>query len=229
ITMAVMKFDTLRFEKLDFKELIDNQQTISQHVQIKNGSVSLYNDKRYPKKSSSKIGKSPQQQLMKVKQLIKIDTVFVENVDVLYGEYSAKFNKEGVITFNNARGTLTNVTNDSTHLVKDKFMRADLQAKIMNAGLLKIQFGFDMLSKDGYHTYKGSLGRMQATAFNKILTPLLNAEIASGNIRSISFNFQANDYRNWGDFRFRSEERRVGKECRYVWSVYNNIKKVENE
>ncbi|WP_156305301.1 AsmA family protein [Sphingobacterium endophyticum] len=202
ITMAVMKFDTLRFERLDFKELIDNQQTVAQNVQIKNGSVSLYNDKRYPKKSSSKLGKSPQQQLMKVNQLIKIDTVFVENVDVLYGEYSAKFNKEGVITFNNARGTLTNVTNDSTHLVRDKYMRADLQAKIMNAGLLKIQFGFDMLSKDGYHTYKGSLGRMQATAFNKILTPLLNAEIASGNIRGISFNYQANDYRNWGDFRF---------------------------
>ncbi|WP_409151904.1 hypothetical protein [Sphingobacterium sp. BS-2] len=202
ITMAVMKFDTLRFEKLDFKELIDNQQTISQHVQIKNGSVSLYNDKRYPKKSSSKIGKSPQQQLMKVKQLIRIDTVFVDNVDVLYGEHSAKYNKEGIITFNHAKGTLTNVTNDSTLLAKDKFMRADLQARIMNAGLLKIQFGFDMLSKDGFHTYKGSLGRMQAPAFNKILTPLLNAEIASGNIRSISFNFQANDYRNWGDFRF---------------------------
>lgn len=202
ITMAVMKFDTLRFEKLDFKELIDNQQTISQHVQIKNGSVSLYNDKRYPKKSSSKIGKSPQQQLMKVKQLIRIDTVFVDNVDVLYGEHSAKYNKEGIITFNHAKGTLTNVTNDSTMLAKDKFMRADLQARIMNAGLLKIQFGFDMLSKDGFHTYKGSLGRMQAPAFNKILTPLLNAEIASGNIRSISFNFQANDYRNWGDFRF---------------------------
>lgn len=202
ITMAVMKFDTLRFEKLDFKELIDNQQTIAQHVQIKNGSVSLYNDKRYPKKSSSKIGKSPQQQLMKVKQLIRIDTVFVDNVDVLYGEHSAKYNKEGIITFNHAKGTLTNVTNDSTMLAKDKFMRADLQARIMNAGLLKIQFGFDMLSKDGFHTYKGSLGRMQAPAFNKILTPLLNAEIASGNIRSISFNFQANDYRNWGDFRF---------------------------
>ncbi|WFB63358.1 hypothetical protein PZ892_16995 [Sphingobacterium sp. WM] len=202
ITMAVMKFDTLRFEKLDFKELIDNQQTIAQHVQIKNGSVSLYNDKRYPKKSASKIGKSPHQQLMKVKQLIRIDTVYVDNIDVLYGEYSAKFHKEGVITFNKARGTLTNVTNDSTLLAKNKFMRADLQAKIMNSGLLKIQFGFDMLSKDGYHTYNGSLGRMQATSFNKILTPLLNAEISSGNIRSISFNFQANDYRNWGDFRF---------------------------
>ncbi len=202
ITMAVMKFDTLRFEKLDFKELIDNQQTIAENVQIKNGSVSLYNDKRYPKKGLSKVGNSPHQQLMKVKQLIRIDTVFLDNVDILYGEFSAKFGREGIITFNKAKGTLTNVTNDSLRLVKDKFMRADLQARIMNEGLLKIQFGFDMLSKEGYHTYKGSLGRMNATAFNKVLNPLLNAKISSGNIRSISFSYQANDHRNWGDFRF---------------------------
>lgn len=202
VTMAVLKFDTLRFEKLNFKQLIDDQQTIAQHVQIKNGSVSLYNDKRYPKKTVSKIGSSPHQQLMKVQKLIRIDTIFVDNIDVLYGEHSAKFNREGVITFNNARGTLTNVTNDSLSLVKNNLMKADLQAKIMNAGQLKIQFGFNMLSKDGAHTYKGSLGPMQATAFNKILRPLLNVEIASGNIRKINFNMSANDYRNWGDFRF---------------------------
>jgi len=107
-----------------------------------------------------------------------------------------------VITFNNARGTITNLTNDSLHLKQQKQMKANLSAKIMNAGNLNVQFGFDMLSKDGAHTYKGTLGPMQAPAFNKILKPLLNVEIASGNIRKVSFNMSANDYRNWGDFRF---------------------------
>ncbi len=202
VTMAVMKFDTLRLEKLNFKQLIDDQQTIAERIQIKNGSVSLYNDKRYPKKSVSKIGSSPHQQLMKVQKLIRIDTVFVDNIDVLYGEHSAKFNREGTITFNHAKGTITNLTNDSLALQKNRMMKANLSAKIMNAGNLNIHFGFDMLSKDGSHTYSGSLGSMQATSFNKILKPLLNVEIASGNIRKINFNMSANDYRNWGDFRF---------------------------
>lgn len=202
VTMAVLKFDTLRFEKLNFKQLIDDQQTIAEHVQIKNGSVSLYNDKRYPKKTVSKVGSSPHQQLMKVQKLIRIDTVFVDNIDVLYGEHSAKFNREGVITFNNANGTITNLTNDSLHLQQQKQMKANLSAKIMNAGSLNVQFGFDMLSKEGAHTYKGTLGPMQATSFNRILKPLLNVEIASGNIRKVSFNMSANDHRNWGDFRF---------------------------
>ncbi|MVZ66798.1 hypothetical protein GQF61_13125 [Sphingobacterium sp. DK4209] len=202
VTMAVMKFDTLRLEKLNFKQLIDDQQTIAERIQIKNGSVSLYNDKRYPKKATSKIGNSPHQQLMKVQKLIRIDTVFVDNIDILYGEHSAKFNREGTLTFNNAKGTITNLTNDSLSLQKDRMMKANLSAKIMNAGNLNIHFGFDMLSKDGSHTYSGTLGSMQATSFNKILKPLLNVEIASGNIRKINFNMSANDHRNWGDFRF---------------------------
>lgn len=202
VTMAVMKFDTLRFEKLDFKRVIDDQQTIAQNVQIKNGSVSLYNDKRYPKKTSNKIGKSPHQQLLKLKQLIHIDTVFLNNVDVLYGEFSAKFHQEGTITFNNATGIITNVTNDSLYLKDHRWMRANFSSKIMNAGLLKVQFGFDMLSKSGEHTYKGTLGGMNATSFNKILKPLLNVEIGSGNIRSLSFDMQGTDRKNWGNLRF---------------------------
>ena len=212
ITMAVMKFDTLRLEKLDFKRMIEYQQTIAQSVQIKNGSVSLFNDKRYPKKSSSKVGKSPHQLLMKTKQLIHIDSVFVDNIDLLYGEYSAKFNKEGTLTFNRANGIITNLTNDSVFLQNHRFMKADLQAHIMDAGLLKIHFGFDMLSKNGEHTYKGSLGRMNATAFNKILQPLLNVKISSGNIRGVNFDMQGNDTRNWGIFKFDYDHLKVNLE-----------------
>ena len=201
-TMVQMKFDTLRFQQMDFKELIDNQQTVAQSVQIKDGSVSLYNDKRYPTKAVSKIGRSPHQQLMKLKQLIRIDTVFVDDVDVLYGEHSAKFNKEGSITFENTKGILTHLTNDSTVLKENPMMKANLQTQIMGAGLLQIDLGFDMLSENGHHTYKGTLGRMQAAAYNRILRPLLQVEIGSGNIRRVRFDMQGTDRRNWGEFRF---------------------------
>ena len=201
-TMVVMKFDTLRFEKLNFKELIDNQQTIAQHVQIKDGSISLYNDKRYPKKAISKIGRAPHQMLMKVKQLVRLDSVLVNNIDILYGERSAKYNEEGVITFKGATGTLSNVTNDSLTLLTNKILQANLQAHVMGTGLLKLSMSLDMLSKEGAHSYKGSLGRMKATDFNRILQPLLKVKISSGNIRKITFDMHATDHKNWGDFRF---------------------------
>lgn len=202
VTMAVLKFDTLRVEHLDFKELIDNQKTLAAKVQLKNGAVDLSADKRYPKYPVVKIGHSPHQKLMKMTKLLRLDTVVVDNVSVTYHEMSGKYFREGSISFNHATGVLTNVTNDTMALKKDRFMRADLKARIMNTGSLHAKFGFDMLSPTGYHTYSGTLGPMQATAFDRILRPLLNVEITSGNIKHIAFNMEGTDRKNWGEFRF---------------------------
>ncbi|WP_159636604.1 hypothetical protein [Sphingobacterium composti Ten et al. 2007 non Yoo et al. 2007] len=209
VTMTVLKFDTLRVEQLNFQALIDNQQTIARKVQLKNGTVDLHADKRYPKYPIIKIGESPHQKLLKLKKLLSLDTVVVDNVTVTYHEMSGKFFREGSISFNNASGILTNVTNDSSALEKDKYMRADLRAKIMNSGNLHAKFGFDMLSKTGLHTYSGTLGPMKATAFNRILAPLLNVEIASGNIKKVAFNMQGTDRKNWGEFRFDYDDLKI--------------------
>lgn len=208
-TMAIMKVDSLSFEGLDIARLIDGQKIYAREAKLKNGSVSLYMDLRYPSTPKSQIGNSPHQQIMKLKQSIHVDTVHLDNIDVLYGETSKKYNQEGVITFNSATGVITNVTNDTTILAKDKFMRADLRARVMNSGNLHVIFGFDMLSKNGAHTYKGNLGAMKASAFNRIIKPLLNVEISSGNIRKITFDMAGTDYRNWGDFRFDYDDLKI--------------------
>src|SRR5690606_956290 len=200
VTRADLHFDTLYMEKLDFKKLIEEQQTIAQRVSVKNGHATLYGDKRYPKQPVNQIGQAPHQKLMRVKKRISVDTVFVKNIDVVYGEMSGKYHREGEISFNGATGTITNVTNDTVILSQDKYMRADLRAKVMGRGNLHAKFTFDMLSKTGEHTYNGTLGTMSATAFNRILDPLLNVGIRSGNIRGIRFNISGTDYRSRGDF-----------------------------
>lgn len=202
VTRADLHFDTLYMEKLDFKQLIEKQHTIARRAYIKNGYAKLYGDKRYPKQPVNQIGQAPHQKLIRVKKLIHLDTVFVKNVDVVYGEMSPKYYREGEISFNGATGILTNVTNDTLTLSKNKYMRADLRAKIMNSGNLHVKFTFDMLSKTGEHSYNGTLGSMNATAFNRILYPLMNVEIRSGNIRGIRFDISGTDYRSRGDFRF---------------------------
>ncbi|WP_164123492.1 hypothetical protein [Sphingobacterium sp. xlx-130] len=230
VTMAVLAFDTLRIEHLDFRRLIDNQQTVASKVQIKNGSVDLSADKRYPKYPVVKVGHSPHQQLMHAKKLLRLDTFLVDNISITYHEFSAKFGREGAISFDGARGTLTNVTNDTIALKKDQFMRADLVAKVMGSGRLHAKFGFDMLSKTGYHTYSGTLGAMNATAFNRILQPLLNVGIASGNIKKIAYNMEGTDRKNWGSFKFDYNDLKIdlpkkenGKKSKIVSFLVNQI------
>src|SRR5690606_23064643 len=79
----------------------------------------------------------------------------------------------------------------------------------MGTGSLHAVFGFDMLSADGHHSYKGSLGKMQATHFNKITAPLLALSFESGNIQHIHFDIQANDYKHWGELRFKYNDFKI--------------------
>lgn len=209
ITMVALQFDTLRFERLDFKRIIEDQQTIATKVQLKDGKIDLYSDKRYPKYPVNKIGQSPHQKLMQAVKLLRIDTLLVDNITVTYRQFSEKFHQEGVISFDHAQGYLTNVTNDTAALYKDKYMRANLSSNVMHKGVLHVKFGFDMLSADGFHTYQGTLGSMDATAFNRILHPLLNVEIASGNIHKVAFDMKGNDYKNWGEFRFDYDDLKI--------------------
>ena len=207
--LIFLDFDTIRLEKIRFREIFDSQRVSSKYVYVMGGKTSFHKDKRFQKDNVNKIGEAPHQKIMAVNQPFCFDTVFVKNVDLSYHEMSGKYLREGILTFQQAHGHMTNVTNDTSQLEKDKFMRADLQANLMGSGKLHALFGFDMLSKDGRHSYAGTLGNMEISAFNRIITPLLNLQFASGNIRRIRFDMQGNDYRNWGKFYFDYDQLKV--------------------
>lgn len=209
VTMSDLTFGQVQLNGIDFHRLIEYQQLFGTTVNLANGLASFSEDLRYPRFPKNKIGHAPYQQLMKVKMIFHFEKVFVNNITVAYDEHSAKYDKNGSITFNNATGVLTNVTNDRRLLRNNRIMRADITAKVMNAGKLNVKFGFDMLSKGGSYTYAGTLGPMSATAFDRILVPLVNVQIASGNIKGISFNMQGTDYKNWGTFKFDYDDLKV--------------------
>lgn len=207
--LIFLNFDTIRLENIRFRDLFDRQRISSRYMRVVGGTASFHKDKRFQKDNVNKIGEAPHQKIMAVNQPLYFDTVFVENIDLAYHELSGKYLREGVLTFQQAHGNITNVTNDTSRLEQDKFMRADLQANLMGSGRLHAVFGFDMLSKNGSHSYAGTLGKMEVSAFNRIITPLLNLQFASGNIRSIRFDMQGNDYRNWGKFYFDYDQLKV--------------------
>lgn len=202
ITMSDIKFGTVKMKGLDFRRLLNHQEIFGKSLEIANGFANFSEDMRYPKHPKNKIGHAPYQKLMLIKNIFHFSTVFVNNITVAYDDYSAKYQKLGYISFNNASGNLSNVTNDRALLRRNRFMRADLRARVMNVGKLHVKFGFDMLSKNGSYTYVGAVGPMKAIAFNKILIPLVNVQIASGNIKGISFDMKATEYKNWGSFKF---------------------------
>src|SRR5690606_32845965 len=138
--MAVIAFPTIRLEDIDLQRFVRNQKLYAGSLHIDSGTVSIANDLRYPKKPTNKIGKSPHQLLLKLKQPMKIDSVLLNNLDISYAEVSRKYKKEGKITFDRTSGVFYNVTNDSVALLQNKTMVADLTTYMMNTGKLDVVF-----------------------------------------------------------------------------------------
>ncbi|WP_262249954.1 hypothetical protein [Parapedobacter soli] len=207
--MVALTFPAIRLEDIDLQEFVRSQKVYAGSLHIDSGSVAIANDLRYPKKSTNKIGKSPHQQLLKLKQPIRVDSVLLNNVDISYSEVGKKYGEEGVITFDRTSGVFRNVTNDSLTLLRNKTMVADVTSYLMNTGKVHVEFAFDLLDPRGAYTYKGSLGPMNGRPLNRILTPLLNAEVASANIKGVRFDVEADDYRSRGSLRFDYDNMRL--------------------
>lgn len=207
--LITLELDSLQLEEFDLRKFGKRQLLHAKHAYIKSGTALFEKDKRYQEDNVNKIGEAPHQQIMKLGQLLRVDTLHVQNVDIAYQEYSKKYDRIGRIHFDNAHGHITNLSNDTLHLNQNRFMRADLRAHLMGTGSLHAVFGFDMLSADGHHSYKGSLGKMQAAHFNKITAPLLALSFESGNIQHIHFDIQANDYKHWGELRFKYNDFKI--------------------
>ncbi|HZH54509.1 MAG TPA: hypothetical protein VFD72_02560, partial [Sphingobacteriaceae bacterium] len=207
--MIEMEYAKLTFSDLDLALFSRSQRIHTAALLIEEGNIHVSNNRLYPRRIVNKIGKSPHQELMKLNHPIKIDTVFVDNTHISYSEISEKYHQEGAITFERTSGWLANVTNDSLSLAQDQIATADLTTYVMNQGQLHALFTFDMLDERGAFTYKGTLGPMNGKAFNRILTPLLSAEIGSANIRGLRFEMQGHDHRNWGNLWFDYEDMKV--------------------
>lgn len=204
-----LQFGRLLFRDLNLVSFMRSQRIIAKSLLIDSGSVNVSNDMRFPRYPKSKIGRSPHQQLMKLRHPVKLDSVFVNGVDISYAEVSRKYHKEGKITFDRAGGWLANVTNDTVFLRNNQLMEADLTAYMMNTGKLHALFSFDMLDDQGSFTYRGTLGPMDGKPLNRILTPLLHVEVASARVKGVSFDMRGNDFRNWGAFRLDYEDLKV--------------------
>lgn len=200
--MIELKLGDITMSGLQLRRFMDDKKIRAKNLQLENGNIDLSKDKRYQEEDVSKIGENPAQQIMSFDQRIIIDRVDLKGIRLSYTEKSKKYDRDGNVHFNQIQGSIRNVNNDTLSLLKNGHMEADLQGYAMGKGLLKAYFNFDMLSRNGRYSYKGSLGEMQAPAYNKILAPLLNIEINSGRIRRIKFDIHGDDINSAGTFHF---------------------------
>lgn len=204
-----LAFDSLLIENINIPELLNNQRFHAQRINIGKGSVEIYNNTNYARTPTSKKGKDPHLQLQKLAWNLNIDTLNLLNTDIVYEELSKVTQETGKLSFNNSTIRFTNITNDSLAISRNPIMDVSMQTKFMNAASLETNLHFDLVSEIGAFEFQGKLNAMNGRALNQVLMPLAEVEINSANIRSLAFNFKANERDARGTVNFRYNNLKV--------------------
>ncbi len=186
-----MQLDSFKIKNIDINHLLKEQKLHAGRIHSSNGSLEVYNNTNYKRIRRKKERKDPQTKLLELAWNFKVDTLSLENFDVVYEELSRKNQQTGRISFNKTNAQFYNLTNDSVSISENKTLHAKVSTRLMNAGVLDADFKFNLNEDFENFSYEGKLHSMNGRALNPILQPLAAVEIKSANIRRLAFNFNA--------------------------------------
>lgn len=203
-----LTFKNLAIRNINFEVLIQNGDFIIEKLMLKKANLAVYKDKTKPEPPFKK-RHLPVTALKTVPFSLSIDTVEVKNSTITINEKSALSNQVGELTFNHLNAHIYDFSNDSTQMKKNKFMLVNANFKIMKAAPVSFQAKFDLTSPTDKHFVHATVGKTDATVFNKLLSPLLLVKIKSGEILKMDFAYTADDNGCEGKMDFEYEDFKI--------------------
>jgi len=181
----------LRVERFNLRELILRRKILAGLVEVDGMVLDDYRDKRIPRKPGFK-PPMPQDLLRKYTNYLKIDTILLRNGKATYSEQIA--NEPGRISFDKINTIFTGLTNDSVLLQTGLVSELKGNAYLMGKGKLDATIRFNLGDKKNSFSFSASLGPMDFSEINPMLSKLQPVKVTGGKIRKIEVPFvMAND------------------------------------
>ncbi len=160
---------------------------------IGRSSFKVYRDLTRPPDTTSKVGKYPQQQLMRLPPPLNIRKLVFVRSFIEYKEKSAKSDSTGKLQFFDVAATIGNVTNRREAISRNNKCTLLFKAKLLD--LTPVHARLVMLLHDpkGRFSIEGNLGGIDAVSLNPLMQPMALARMEKGHIDSLHFDFNGND------------------------------------
>ncbi len=162
---------------------------------LNKGTVEIYGNPNHPVDKADKVKSFPKVGLYKINADMRIDTVLLRHINVIYSEYNSKSNQTGSISFNNTNGRFLNITTNQAALQKNNISTAQLTTYFMNRGKLDLNFVFSLTDENNSFSYKGHLGPMDLKTVNTATMPLTMVKITSGTVKQLDFDIHADQHK----------------------------------
>ena len=182
-----MNIEELQLNKVDYELLNTDRRISASSLIINKANLSIFLNRQFPDSIRNKGVNFPQIALQRFKLNTTVDSVLLQNSRVDYSEYNPGSLRKGKVTFSQINGTITNVTNDSIRLIKNKYSDVKLTSLLMDRGRLDVSMKFNLNDPGGAFAFGGQLGNIDADILNSAIRPLSLIEIKSGFIDKMIF------------------------------------------
>src|SRR6201991_2515772 len=175
------------------RESLWRKELVTETMTIRNSSFKVYRDLSRPPDTTSKVGKYPQQLLMRLPFPVNIRRLTFEHSFIEYKEKNAKSDSAGRLRFFDANATLTNVTNRKRDIVRDNKCVLKFKARLLNKTPVDARLVMLLNDPHGKFSIEGDIGAIDVTALNPLTRPMGLARMEKGTINKLHFNIAGTD------------------------------------
>ena len=193
-SLYYVNFEKVRYVNIRLDHFIHNNIIDADSLVFVKPDLSIYLDRSGLPDYESKIGKYPQQQLLKAGETIIIKNISVKDAQIQYTEKNPENNQEGTLKISNMNLAVNNVTNDSLSIRKNPVCLAQVQGTILGNSPFNVQFRLYLDSTNGRYDATGSIKNVTTAQLSPLALSLANVQINSFNINNLDFHVIGEDY-----------------------------------
>ena len=175
---------------LNFYHLFDEKVEAGK-ISIYQPAIKIYRDMTRPHDHKSRIGTYPQQRIAQLHVPVDVKTLELKDCYVEYKEKSRLLAKTGKVSFHHLNGIFSNITNMTG---KGNILTAKVSARFLNIYPVRTYWAFYLNNKRGRFDVSGHMEQGEASAISTVSVPLGGVSIDKGRIRSLDFDFKADNY-----------------------------------
>jgi hypothetical protein len=188
-----LTLDSVQVNNFDFFNYYVYRTFTASGITLSKGTLDIFGaPNKTPDLKTDKVVTFPHVALRKLDFGIRIDTLNIKKLNVIYGEHNNKSNKNGQLTFNHTSGRMLNITNNKAALKKNNIMKINITSYFMQRGRLDVAFRLNLTDENAAFNYRGSLGPMKLSALNQAIMPISMVKIREGSLKRFDFNVDAN-------------------------------------
>jgi hypothetical protein len=194
-------FGSINFLGVDLRDFLNRKRVTADSMLLDRGAVDVYFSRIPDPDPRSKLGRFPNQLLLKLPLTVDVAYASVQRGHASYTEVNEETELPGALKFDGLNGSIRNITNDSARIRKNAHCVLDLKGIFNGGAAIRGTFDFLLSDTNGVFTLDGYLKDVGADHVSAAAKALAKTEVSSIHVQQLDIKVWGDQYQAKGNFR----------------------------